>query len=77
MSLSIFKRTFKCRLYPTRPQAQCFEQTLAVCQELHNAALQERRDAWKGSRVSVGFLQPSEQLPAIKLTHSDYAGVYA
>jgi putative transposase len=73
--LSALNRTFKYRLYPTRQQTQRFEQTLAVCQELYNAALQERRDAWKCSRLSVRFAQPSEQLPAIKVAHS--AGVYA
>ena len=39
-------KAFKYRIYPTKRQEQTLNDQLAVCCELYNAALQERRDAW-------------------------------
>ena len=50
---------------------------LRLCCELYNAALQERRDAWRMARVSIGFRQQSAQLPPIKGERPDVAGVYS
>jgi putative transposase len=50
---------------------------LRLCCELYNAALQERRDAWRMTRVSIGFTQQSAQLPALKAERPDVAGVYS
>jgi putative transposase len=68
---------YRFRLYPTRQQAALFEQTLGLCQELYNAALQERRDAWRISRESVGFAAQSAQLPAVKEARPELNGVYS
>lgn len=69
--------TYKFRLYPTRQQAALFGQTLGLCQELYNAALQERRDAWRINRVSVNFAAQSAQLPAVKEARPELNGVYS
>ena len=69
--------TYKFRLYPTRQQAALFEQTLGLCQELYNAALQERRDAWRLNRISVNFAAQSAQLPDIKAVRPELSGVYS
>jgi putative transposase len=50
---------------------------LRLCCELYNAALQERRDAWRMGRVSIGFTQQSAQLPALKAERPDVTGVYS
>ena len=50
---------------------------LRLCCELYNAALQERRDAWRMARVSIRFAQQSAQLPANKIDRLDVAGVYS
>lgn len=71
------KRTFRYRLYPTVAQRETLDGHLLVCCELYNAALQERRDAWRMSRASVGYRQQSLQLPAIKVDRPDVAAVYA
>jgi len=68
-------KAFKFRLYPTKSQAETLECQLALCAELYNAALQERRDAWKLNRVSVSFYDQSKQLPEIKKLRPDLAGV--
>ena len=56
-------KTFKYRIYPSKAQAKKLEQTLDICCELYNAALQERRDAWKICRKSVTYNQQQNQLP--------------
>jgi putative transposase len=40
------KIAYKFRLYPTRKQRECLQETLDRCRELYNAALTERRDAY-------------------------------
>src|SRR5437868_12017005 len=69
--------TYKFRLYPTRQQVALFEQTLGFCQELYNAALQERRDAWRINHESVNFASQSAQLPDIKKTRPELNGIYS
>jgi putative transposase len=71
------KVTYKFRLYPTRQQAALCEQTLALRQELYNAALQERRDAWRINREPVSLAAQSAQLPAIKEARPEFASVYS
>jgi putative transposase len=71
------RRTWRFRLYPTAAQRAALEGHLRLCCELYNAALQERRDAWRMVRVSIGFTQQSAQLPALKAERSDVAGVYS
>jgi putative transposase len=39
-------KSYKYRLYPTKAQVTTLEETLKLCCELYNAALQERRDVW-------------------------------
>lgn len=65
---------FKIRK-PSKKVVQTFEQTLALCGELYNAALQERRDAWKLSSKSVVFVEQCRQLPEIKKIREDLAQV--
>ena len=69
--------TYKYRLYPTKRQQEILDGTLDLCRELYNAAIQERREAWRLNRVSVNFAQQSAQLPDIKEVRDDVAGVYS
>jgi putative transposase len=71
------RNTFKYRLYPTTAQAKTLDCHLALCRELYTAALQERRDAWRLARRSIGFAEQSAQLPAIKLARLDATQVYS
>ena len=71
------RKTWRFRLYPTAAQRAVLDGHLWLCCELYNAALQERRDAWRMVRVSIGFTQQSAQLPALKAERSDVAGVYS
>jgi putative transposase len=71
------RRAWRFRLYPTATQRAVLEGHLRLCCELYNAALEERRDAWRMARVSIGFTQQSAQLPALKAERPDVAGVYS
>lgn len=58
--------TYKYRLYPTQVQASFLDSQLRAACDLYNAALQERRDAWKIARKSISYYAQSKQLPEIR-----------
>lgn len=60
------RKTFKYRLYPSRKQAETLEGQLAEACTLYNAALQERRDAWRMAGKSVNYYDQANQLKAIR-----------
>lgn len=59
-------KTYRYRLYPTRAQAELLNGQLAEACRLYNAALQERRDAWRINRVSLSFYTQDAQLKEIR-----------
>lgn len=61
------------RCYPTDGQAARATRLLASHCEMYNAALQERRDAWRMNRVSVTYGQQSAQLRDIRAVRPDVA----
>lgn len=71
------RKTYKYKLQPTTEQERTMEFVLRRCRELYNAGLQERRDAWQKSGVSVTAAGQSAQLPAIKEGRPEYHDVYA
>lgn len=71
-----FRRAFKYRIYPTKAQERTLIEWLDRCRELHNAAIEERREAWK-NRVSIGYAAQSRQLPGIKKIRPEYANINA
>jgi transposase len=60
------RRAFKFRAYPTRPQEARAVRLLADHCDLYNAALEERREAWRIRRVSVSYGMQSAQLKEIR-----------
>jgi len=72
MSEKIIK-TYKFRLYPSKAQVKTFEHWLDLCRELYNAALQERRDAWKLNRISVSYFDQQYQFTEIRQIREDIA----
>jgi hypothetical protein len=47
------------------------EMTLEDHRQLYNAALEERRDAWRMRRVPISYCAQARQLPDIRHTYSD------
>jgi putative transposase len=62
---------YKFRIYPTRKQIGKMEWTLRRCKELYNAALEERREAYRMNGVSVSYNMQANQLPAIKALRAE------
>jgi len=59
-------RTFRFRIYPTTRQVQTLEQALSVQCELFNAALEERRGAWRWERRSVSYFDQCRTLTELR-----------
>jgi putative transposase len=53
------------------------DDTLALCCELYNASLQERRDAYRLERKSICYVEQANQLPDIKKIRSDVASIHS
>ena len=70
-------KAYKFKIRPSKRISQVFEETLNLCRELYNGALQERRDAWKLNRVSINYHDQRIQLPEIKLIRPDLAALYS
>jgi putative transposase len=68
------RRAYKPRAYPTRPQEGCAVRLLRDHCELYNAALQERREAWRMRRVSISYVDQSAQLKEIRAADPDGQG---
>jgi putative transposase len=60
------RRAYKLRAYPTRPQEGRAVRLLADHCDLYNAALTERREAWRMRKISVTYGDQSAQLEAIR-----------
>jgi putative transposase len=60
------RKTYKYRLYPTKKQAALLDAQLAEACRLYNAALAERRYAWKMRKTAITYYQQAKQLRDIR-----------
>ncbi|HEX2276565.1 MAG TPA: transposase [Candidatus Tectomicrobia bacterium] len=60
------RKTFRYRLYPTRRQGEALAAQLDEARTLYNAALQERRDAYRQGKISLNYYDQANQLKAIR-----------
>jgi putative transposase len=60
------RRALKFRAYPTRPQEARTVRLLADHCDLYNAALEERREAWRMCRASISYGTQSAQFKDIR-----------
>src|SRR5260221_12664287 len=77
MILQTVRKTFKYKLKPTLTQACLLDRTLMLCRHVYNAAVGERREAWRMCGVSVTYYQQKAELPDIKAAMREYAEVYS
>lgn len=68
------QRAFIYRLYPHRSQDKALTGLLDVARTFYNAALQERRDAWKHG-VSINYYDQANQLKSIRQENPWCAGL--
>jgi putative transposase len=60
------RKTYQYRLYPTAAQTEALEGQLGEACRLYNAALQERRDAYQRSGLSLNYYDQANQLKDIR-----------
>jgi putative transposase len=71
------RKAYKFRIFPTKAQQTKLEATLRLCRELYNAALQERRDAYKMVGKSLNYYDQANQLAEIKEERTDLKDVHS
>jgi putative transposase len=71
------RKAFKYKLKVSAAVADKLTATLEVCRELYNAALQERREAYRQAQQSLNYYDQANQLPAIKQARPDVADVHS
>src|SRR6266851_716431 len=71
------KQAYTFRLYPTRKQAQALTWTVDRCRELYNAALQERRDAYRMVGKRINYYDQANQLPDMKEIREEYRDIHS
>ncbi len=71
------RKMYQYKLRPTPEQEHRLDRTLMLCRHIYNAALEERREAWRMRRVSVTSYQQKAELPGIKEALPEYGEVNA
>jgi putative transposase len=67
---SVF-RTATIAFRPSTRQARSLDGLLGACCEVYNAALQERRDAWRRSKTSIGLFDQFKQVKDLRGVRDD------
>lgn len=71
-------KSFKYRLYPNQEQERILYWTLARCRELYNAALAERKEAYRMVGKTVTYYEQKKDLPIIKAElREEYQYIYS
>jgi putative transposase len=60
------RKAFLYRLYINKTQSAKLDSLLRTARELYNAALQERRDAWKSQRKSLNYYDQANELKELR-----------
>jgi putative transposase len=77
MQQQTIRKTFKYKLRPTPCQEQELKRVLKLCRHIYNAAVGERREAWRKCGVSVTYYEQKAELPGIKEAMPEYGEVNA
>jgi putative transposase len=71
------RKAFKYKLKPTLEQERMFDRTLMLCRHIYNAALGERREAWRMCGVTVTYFLQKAELPGIKEAMPEYTEIHS
>lgn len=74
---NITQRSYRYRIYPSRAQTTRMNGMLALLCELYNAALQERRDAYRIEHKTIRYVDQQNQLPEIKEIRPELNGIHS
>jgi putative transposase len=70
-------KAYKYRLKPSAKIIAIFESWLALLCELYNAALEERRDAYRIRRLAINYKAQANQLPEIKKDRPEFDRIHS
>ncbi len=70
-------RTFKYRLYPTKPQQAAMFETLRLTRTLYNAGLEQRREAYRKASKTLSAYDQQKELTALKAECPEFNQVYS
>lgn len=71
------RKAFKYRIYPNKEQEHKLFWMLTRCRELYNAALAERKEAYRMAGKSISYYEQKRDLPAIKEIRPEYNDLYS
>lgn len=71
------RKAYKFRLFPTKQQEEKLFWTLNRCRELYNAALSERKDAYRMAGKSISYYEQKRDLPEIKEIRPEYNDIHS
>lgn len=71
------RRVYRYRLYPTRAQDEQMRWTLERLRELYNAALEERRGAYRLSGVTLSGYGQMSELKDVRTERPEYLGIHS
>src|SRR5438045_755919 len=65
-------KAYKFRIYPNNTTENRLQWVLDRCRELYNAALQERKEAYKYAGKTISYYEQQNDLPEIKQIREEY-----
>ncbi len=71
------RKTYKFKLKPTVEQERVLDRMLMLCRHVYNAAIEERREAYRMRGISVNYYQQKAELPDIKEAMPEYGEVHS
>jgi putative transposase len=69
-------RVYRYRLYPTRAQERVLVETCERLRELYNAALQERRDAYRKTGKSLSAYAQHAEIADVRVARPEYNAIH-
>lgn len=70
-------KSYKYRIYPNKQQRQIIDQTISLCQQLYNSALEHRIVLYKGKKISINYHDQAKELKEIKQALPEYQTIYS
>ena len=71
----VIRKAFKYRLCPTSSQAERLDHILWRCRDLYNAALYQRREAYRVQGLGVSYYAQKRELPGVRKADAQYRAV--
>lgn len=70
-------KTFRYRLYPSKPQRKIMDSTIETCRRFYNNCLAERKEAYELEQRSVGKFEQLKHVKEIKASNPYAKGIHS